>query len=159
MEVPKPVALLCLAIVLLLTPAYAQDEAVDLGPETFAIDLCRYVSIFARDIMIARQKHKPMSEVLPDAQNRLGEFPNGVEGVAGEFLQSIEYVAGKEPGGFLSEFERNLRPLITALVKRAYDRPTYGAPGNQRDAINDFENDSFESCYEGFEEAFGMPQD
>jgi hypothetical protein len=159
MEASKDLALICLAFVLFLTPSYAQDEVNDLGPETFAIDLCRYVSIFARDIMIARQKHKPMSEVLPDALNRLSEFPNGVEGATGEFLQSIEYVAGKEPGGFLSEFERNLKPLITELVKRAYDLPTYGTSGNQRDAINEFENGSFESCYQGFEETFGTSRD
>lgn len=159
MEPRKSLTLVCLAFVLSIAPSHAQDETDDLGPETFAIDLCRYVSLFARDIMIARQKHEPMSEVLPDALNRLSEFPNGVEGATGEFFQSVEYVAGKEPGGFLFKFERNLKPLITELVKRAYDQPTYGTSGNQREAIDDFENDSFEGCYEGFEETFGSSRD
>ncbi len=155
----RSLALLCLALVLSLTPSHAQDEAGDLNPETFAIDLCRWMSIFARDIMIERQKDKPMSEVLPYALDRLKTFPEGVEGATGEFLKSLAYVAGKEPGGFLSEFESELKPMITEMVKEAYDVPTYSTPENQRDAISDFENDSFESCFEGFEEEFGSSED
>mgnify|MGYP001546692505 CR=1 FL=1 len=155
MNASKALTLICLAFFLFLSPSHAQDEAADLDQETFAIDLCRYMSIFARDIMTARQKHNPMSEVLPDTLNLLSEFPNGVEGATGEFLQSVEFVAGKEPDGMLFGIERTLEPAITELVKMAYDRPTYETSVNQRKEINDFENDTFESCYEGAEELFG----
>ena len=100
-----------------------------------------------------------MSEVLPNTLDGLSEFPDGVEGATGEFLRNIDYVAGKEPGGFLSEFHSKIKPIITNLVKRAFDVPAYSSAVNQRNAISDFENSSFESCYEGFEEHFGTSPD
>ena len=105
-----------------------------LAVQTFAdddfseIDVCKDFSEIARDIMIARQKDKPMSETLPIARDRIKKwadkwgFPLDIEGAEDRAAQ---------------------------LVMEAYDQPSWGTGGNAQREISNYENRYFSECYKG----------
>ena len=98
--------------------------------------------------MTARQQDKPMSETLPFALDRLKDFPN-VMGL------DIEELGEEEQAEVLAEFEnffQEMKPIITQFVMGAYEAPVFTYEEQQRTAISQFENTSFASCYEEYEE-------
>ena len=103
----------------------ARADAVDDFSE---IDVCTSFSLIAKDVMIARQKDKPMSQTLPLARDRIKKW-------ADKFGFGVD----------LKEAEEQAAQLVMA----AYDRPSYGSGGNAQDQISDFENDYFKECYKG----------
>ena len=128
---------------LIATTTYGQDEDASLG-----IELCRWVSILAKEVMTARQKDTPMSETLPFALDRIKDFPNDM-GILGEELGE------EERAEMLAEFENSfqeMKPIITQLVMGAYEAPAFTYEEYQRTAISEFENATFASCYQGWEE-------
>ena len=109
-----------LSTLLLTTTAYAVDEVTPMG-------VCKDISIIAKEIMIARQAGKPLSETLPNALAQFGEMQKRYE---------------------IEPFEEG-NEAITVLVMAAYDIPTYSTEGNQRREISEFENQVFAECYKG----------
>ena len=118
-------------VALFLLLALMITAQADEPEEVSTIDLCRDISLIAKDIMTARQEKQPMSEVLPAAIKKLQKW-------------AAKY--GREMGS--QEAEEMSAPLFMA----AYDVPAYpdGSAWNseRRDAIRDFENEAFEGCYE-----------
>ncbi len=128
---------------LFATTTYGQDDDA-----SFGIEYCRWVSILAKEIMTARQEDKPMSETLPFALDRLKEFLDDM-GV------DVEELGEEERAEVLAELEvyfQTMRPIITQMVMGAYKAPTFTYEEHQRDAISEFENGAFASCYESYEE-------
>ncbi len=109
---------------LLATTAYADDEVSE-------IDLCKDLSIIAREIMTARQMDKPLSETLPMALDRMGDM--------------VEKYRGEMDSAEMKEMEEMFAPLVMA----AYEVPSYGMEGLGRSEISEFENTTFAQCYEG----------
>ena len=90
------------------------------------IEFCKEVSLIAKDVMTARQKERPMSETLPAT---IEQFLN-----------------------LGDKFEKKTDPdtaekTAASLVMMAYRRTSYPVEYAKREAVDDFENDTFESCY------------
>ncbi len=118
----RPVVILSLlALLMLVAPADAADQMSE-------IDVCREFSLIAKDVMIARQKGKPMSQTLPSARDQIKKWADKI-GFDVDIKEAEEQAA--------------------QLVMAAYDRPSYGSGGNAEDEISTFENDYFEECYKG----------
>ena len=121
--------------------------------EEFGFETCKWMSILARDIMIARQQDKPMSETLPYALDRLNDFPNDmidlIDPETSEDLDDVELAVMEVAFGTVSQ---EFKPMITQLVMGTYEVPTYDSQGLRRDAISDAENTIFAGCYTEYEE-------
>jgi hypothetical protein len=123
---PK-VVLAFLAALILAAPAEADDKF----PK---IDVCRQFSLIAKDVMIARQGKKPMSETLPRARSRIEVWVK-------------KY--GLELG---SDWVKEAADVV---VLPAYDEfvwPNGSLYDEKRqDAIDEYENLHFRECYSGLE--------
>ena len=99
--------------------------------EPSVIDLCRDLSLVAKEVMTAKQEMEPMSEVLPATMKQLQKW-------------AAKY--GLEMNS------QDAEELSAPLVMAAYDVRDYpdGSAWNEerQDAIRNFENESFEECYE-----------
>ncbi len=110
----------------MMTTAHADDPK-----EVSVIDLCRDMSLIAKDIMTARQNREPISEVLPATSKQMQKW-------AAKHLRKMDLQTAEE--------------LSAPMVMAAYDVNAYpdGSTWREkrRDAIRDFENEAFEQCYE-----------
>ena len=131
-----------------------------LGSSAFAdteldsIEFCKDLSILAREVMVARQNDRPMSEVLPTAIKRMQKvYEDALSRELGvdldDALSALEALGTDEMEikEKKEELEDAAREAAKLLLVAAYDVPSYSTPGNQKDAINDFENEFFEGCY------------
>jgi hypothetical protein len=120
-----------LSVALSLFAVLVLSAQADGPDEVSGIDVCRDLSLVAKNVMTARQEKRPMSEVLPDAIKQMEDWAKkyGIE------MDSI-----------------NLEEAAAALVIPAYDMGAYPSSSSwnpeRKDAIRDFENEIFEDCYE-----------
>ena len=149
---PKHRTAAVLLSLLLATTTYGQDEDVGFDSQTFDIEYCKWISILARDIMKARQQHTPMSETLPLALDRFGEFPMEVVGLFVPELEDLDDEEQAELRAGLKAVLQKWKPLITQMVMAAYEAPAFDSEVLQRDAISDYENTFFAECYAESEE-------
>ena len=120
------------ALILILLAGIVSAQA-DEPDEISAIEICRDISLIAKDVMTARQNKEPMSEILPATIKQLQKW-------AEKYGQEMSSQAAED--------------IAAPLVIGAYDVGAYpdGSAWNpeRREAIHDFENDFFEECYEGW---------
>jgi hypothetical protein len=123
LQMNRTVVIFSFLMSLMLTPQVFADDGFS------TIDVCKSFSLIAKDIMVARQKDRPMSETLPFARDRIKKW-------ADKFGFDLE----------IKEAEQ----MAAELVMAAYDRPSFDMDGgNAPHEINSFENLHFEECYKG----------
>jgi hypothetical protein len=142
---------------LLAATTYGQDEHFDSNEEAFAIELCRWVSIQAREAMTARQNHEPLSETLPLILARLEDFSATFEAAFTGSMGDVDEEKQAEGSAIIENMYEEIKPVITELVITAYETPAYDTTENRRDVISDYENYAFAACYKGSEESAADP--
>ncbi len=153
-KVPRYRKTVVVLSLLLAVTAYGQDAGADSG-----IEFCKWVSILAKDVMTARQHGKPMSETLPFALDRLRGFHEDLGVDVDELSAGL---SDDEKADLHAELERSyqeVKPAITKMVLGVYKKEVFTDEKLQRDAISDFENGVFASCYMGYEEAAAGPEE
>lgn len=133
----------------LTSVADGQEEELELFLGDLSIEVCKWISILARDVMTQRQGYEPMSETLPFALDRLADVSFDPDEFLGEFGVEVDDESRAEWSAMMEVFRQETRPAVTEMVMGAYDVPTYGIESLRRDAINEFENGTFEECYRG----------
>jgi len=116
----RPKAAIVLMSILLATTALADD---DVRP----LEFCRDLSLIANQVMIARQRDKPMSETIPIATDRLIQLTK-------KYGREIE----------LDEAEE----LAAGMVMDAYRESIEIFDDDKKLEVTEFENDVFKECYE-----------
>lgn len=106
--------------ILLATTVHADDA---FGP----VDFCRDLSLIANQVMSARQKNKPMSEVIPVVADRL--------------------LSWGDKYGIEMDMDKAER-TAAEMVITAYQEMIIPVERLQRIEITEFENAIFQECYE-----------
>lgn len=134
--------LIALVSLMLATTTYGQDAGAEFG-----VEFCKWLSVLARDVMAARQRSEPMSETLPYALDRLEGGPEVVAASAEEYLSILADDDREEALARLEDIFQQMRPLVTGMVKGAYEIPVQGLERNQRTVISEWEDQFFAGCY------------
>ena len=126
----------------------------------FAVTMCEETSLVAREIMSARQSGRPMSETLPMALDRSEDVAHNIVRKLLEVMVIAAGVPNAPIDDMLSENDLDLPanmdigkfldPMFSELVVGAYESPKYSHDELRQDAISDFENSAFASCYESW---------
>ena len=102
--------------------------------------------------MAARQRSEPMSEILPFALDRLEHGPEVVAASVAEYLSILADDDREESLAKLEDIFEQMRPLVTGMVKGAYEIPVQALESNRRTVISEWEDQFFSSCYPDKEE-------
>ncbi|MBT8066176.1 MAG: hypothetical protein KJO09_02965 [Gammaproteobacteria bacterium] len=139
--------LIAVLSLMLATTTYGQDADAEVG-----IEFCNWLSELARDVMAARQRSEPMSEILPFALDRLEHGPEVVAASVAEYLSILADDDREESLAKLEDIFEQMRPLVTGMVKGAYEIPVQALESNRRTVISEWEDQFFSSCYPDKEE-------
>ena len=124
----KTLRLMLTATLLLTLPATASETWQ-------VVDLCRDLSLIARDVMSERQDRQVMSDVLPDTADRVEEWVRKYK---------------------LPFDTDEIKELAAIITMEAFESSLFPPGSNwnidRADAISSFENGYFEACFEEWSE-------